>query len=199
MCKHRRILLDPIQNHIPVLSKGQIHSALENIDAVQNRDGLTVALFSVFPAGGYGNQSGLLEMFMNDAELDNWSSQHCPGLQIPEELSLQDARSSHVEVVEMGVSPRLSPRLEFLSSDYSYLSLGLKHDCQLMHYWITFLSGLMTSTQRPDNFFQDIITPLALTATNPSRFFWPPCPTTFIICLDRIQPCESVRVQSIRA
>lgn len=185
MCKHRRILLDPIQNHTPVLSKGQIHSALENIDAVQNRDGLTVGLFSVFPAAGYRNQStldshqagndvndtsvlpiGLLEMFRNDAELDNWSSQHCPGLQIPKELSLQDARSSHVEVVEMGVSPKLSPQLEFLSSDYSYLSLGLNHDCQLMHYWITFLSGLMTSTQRPDNFFQDIITPLALTATN---------------------------------
>lgn len=55
------------------------------------------------------------------------------------------------------------------SPDDGCLLFNSMKDRQLMHYWVTFLSGLMTPTPRPDNAFRDIITPLALSATSIHR------------------------------
>jgi arginine metabolism regulation protein II len=181
----RRILLDQAQSYIPVLSNQQIHSALESIDATQRRDGLTIGLFSVFLAASDNNKSPSdsdraenyltdtpllpiesLEVWKIDENSDHRSFQHFLLLQNIEKLYLEDARSNRMGDAETGFVPYITPQLDIFSSDYSFLSLGSKHDRQLMYYWVTSLSGLMTSTQRWDNFFQDIITPLALAATN---------------------------------
>jgi arginine metabolism regulation protein II len=181
----RRILLRQAQSYIPVLSNQQIHSALERIDATQRRDGLTIGLFSVFPAASHNNKSPSdsdradndlidapiipiksLEVWKIDQNSDHRSFQHFLLLQYLQKLYLKDAGSNRMGDAGTGFLPYVTPQLDIFSSDYSFLSLGSKHDRQLMYYWVTNLSGLMTSTQRWDNFFQDIITPLALAATN---------------------------------
>ncbi|KAF2491836.1 hypothetical protein BU16DRAFT_565532 [Lophium mytilinum] len=80
----------------------------------------------------------------------------------PDEESIDEIVPDRVSgtITMTRVKQRITPHL------FSYLSSSSPEERQLLHYWITNLSGMMIPTPRQDNPFQTIFIPLALSAAD---------------------------------
>lgn len=178
----RRCILDGQEHLRPVLSPHTIHSALTEIDSALGNEEVLAGPFSVFSASpSVDAQTGGNDAFPEPTDcraqtgidqLDNPSIVHeeaSVGCSSPDPDEGHDAAfydDSHgiafgnSDVDSLGttlemkqkIMPHLSP----------YLASASPVERQLLHYWITRLSGMMIPTKRSDNPFQTIYIPLAL-------------------------------------
>ncbi|EXJ86698.1 hypothetical protein A1O3_03651 [Capronia epimyces CBS 606.96] len=177
----RRMLLDTAQSSRVFLSERDVDSALETIDSAADGACLTVKLFSVFPT-------------TSSVDHPQWNapstSSDATGVSPPPTnlevnhldlsqayLSSPRAACSVDDFEQQWCSPRyptpptwpgpiemILPALDGFS-----LFADSRRERQLMHYWVTFLSGLMTPTPRVDNIFHNIFTTLAFLAKSTYR------------------------------
>lgn len=104
-----------------------------------------------------------------NAPNDPWFSTYAEDLDMPNDpafLNYQEwplTQQSGCDMMTAQCSP-LYPSIDA----FSFVTQSQK-ERQLMHYWVTFLGGLMTPTPRADNIFQDIFTSLALLAMTSSQ------------------------------
>ena len=140
----RRVLLDPLFSSHLAFSDQAVNSALESIDSVLDGLSLTVGLFSVFPGT---TPSGHLTDGIEGGHGDTaYGFQHHGDKTPREETSTTNMDS---KLYPYGYCPPI---------------IRSKDERQLMYHWITCLSKLLTPTPRLDNAFQDIHTPMALSA-----------------------------------
>ena len=141
----RRVLLDPLFSSHLAFSDQAVNSALESIDSVLDGLSLTVGLFSVFPGT---TPSGHLTGGINggDVHATTYGFQH------------------HGDKIPREERPTTNKDSNLYPYDYCPPLIRSKEERQLMYHWVTCLSKLLTPTPRLDNAFQDIHTPMALSA-----------------------------------
>lgn len=179
----RRVLLDQSLSCSPALSDQTVNSALEAIDSVRDGLSLTVGLFSVFPSTTPIDQLNLADVsIIDDVDAAHISPCHEETSQesyegqyhswdltcssTHEGNSPSFSRITHQDPYGIPSSVADMMSMDSLIHPYDYCPpfINSKQERQLMYYWVTCLSGLMTPTPRLDNAFQNIYTPMALSA-----------------------------------
>lgn len=145
----RRQLLDRSLTSHPAFNCQTVGTALKAIDSVQDGLSLTVGLFSVFPSTAPDGLSSPAE-YRCLMDGDAVTARLFP---------LRDEETSSRGICARSLNAVIHP------FDYCPPAISSTQDRQLMYYWITCLSVLMTPTLRVDNAFKDIFTPMAMSAT----------------------------------
>lgn len=75
-------------------------------------------------------------------------------------MSNDEAEAAEAAMAMVLIKQKVRPQF------ISYISSASPEERSLLHYWVTFLSGMMLPTQRYDNPFRTIFIPLALSASS---------------------------------
>lgn len=182
----RRSILDGQEHLRPVLNHQYIQSALAKIDLSDGSENVSVGPFSVFP-GSKGSRSQIHHHHVNFTEPVENGPEGSPEFDNLELPSSQDGEDSPIycswsdiendpdevlhdvcddittgESAVESASMTMVMKQKILPHLTSYFSAASPQERQLLHYWITNLSGMMIPTKRSDNPFQTIYIPLAL-------------------------------------